>query len=817
MSKKVQLAHVILPVPIDKPLYYTIPDNWLSMLKIGHSVIVPLGKKIYVGIVYSIGHISQNRFKIKPILGVFSSFPLMNTLQLVFLKWVAQYYMTPLGEVVKAAFPIHIKSCTDFYVKKNPAYQKVLPEEKPLIDILDKCEAMPYQEWMQNMAMHNSTILEFSMFIQQKIRITHSLQKYFFPSTCKVVYLAESYTKDDKKLQETYAQLEKYPKQLDVLLQYIQIVSLEFICDTKKNAVEKKVLVEKGVSKGSLQTLIKKKIFVEKEILADIPSTTFHLPKAMVLTPPQQKAYIEISKQYNTEKKNIVLLHGITGSGKTAIYIQLIYDTLKKKKQVLYLLPEIALTTQLVERLQKYFGPMLGVYHSRHTDKEKIQTWQGLHKGRYNVIVGVRSAIFLPFNKLGLVIVDEEHETSYKQQQKSPRYHARDSSTMLAKYHKAKVLLGSATPSIESFYYSQNKKYGYVALKKRYGNASLPHIYLQNIHVYKNHIQNFILSPELNVAIEKTLAAKQQVIIFQNRRGYAPYYHCAVCSWTAKCIQCAVYLTYHQQKSMLCCHYCGYQIHPMHKCTACNATTLYFNHFGTEKIESLLKEKWPKAHIARMDLDTTRKKKMFENIIKTFSRKDTDILVGTQMVTKGFDFSHVALVGVLDIDRFLHFPDFRAYEHCFQRIVQVSGRAGRAGHSGKVIIQTVNPQHDVLQYIKHHNYIGLYKKEIIARQKYIYPPFVRLIKISIQHIQQSIAQIEAEKLYTILAQQWGKMVLGPQKSVIAKLKNNYSMEITIKYKKSKGNNNTKIKIQQILQQRSIMNKQIKFIVDVDPV
>ncbi len=822
-TETIAVAHVVLPLPIHRTLVYTIPPN--IQPKIGHLVAVPLGNHLSLGVVVAFFTMQRtsSTLALKPLLAIMLSTPLVSAIQLSFIKWIAQYYMAPVGEVLQTALPFALKDKTKFFIQTKEKISEILKEkltegQKKWLSIMYDIGSIKNVSFLLKENKKSLVLSDiYSWIIRGQWILTHDVQKQWAWPTVNVVHLHAQY-QTEKSLKGLCQALEKYPKQLAVLLQYFQHTATKTTDYTpeKYPFLDKKYLLKTGISPASLQTLIQKNVLVQKVVKPPPPKMPTKAPE-IHLTPIQAKALESLERQYE-QKKKIVLLHGITGSGKTEIYITLIQKVLKKNQQVLYLVPEIALTTQLVMRLRKYFGDQLGVYHSRATAKERAIVWQGLQKKYYPVIIGVRSSIFLPFQNLGLIIVDEEHEPSYKQQHGGVRYHARDSGTVLAQKHQSLVVLGSATPAIETFHAAQKQKYGYVALQSRYGNVKLPSIFLKNVQMYHQHVPHFIFAPDTLQVLAETLSKQRQSIVFQNRRGYAPYYQCRGCGWVAHCIQCDVSLTYHHHNQTLCCHYCGFQKYVIKKCMSCGENHWLLNHFGTEKIAIELQEKFPHARIARMDLDTTRKKNAYENIVQNFSEQKIDILVGTQMVTKGFDFSHVSLVCVLDIDRVLHWPDFRAHEQCFQRIVQVSGRAGRSKEGGKVLIQTLQPQHQVLQYVLQNDYWALYRQEIVERTRYLYPPLVRLVKIITKHPQKPQALQASKDLYHVLYMQWGDAVLYPQVAVVSKLKNHYCMDIWIKWDKKSQHTTDKLILRKIIQKvQGKQSPQVVYIVDVDPV
>ncbi|HEY3429427.1 MAG TPA: primosomal protein N', partial [Cyclobacteriaceae bacterium] len=603
------------------------------------------------------------------------------------------------------------------------------------------------------------------------------VKEKFKPKTEKRIRLSKSFT-THKSLEKIFETLAAKPKQEAVLLKYLQLVPVLQDVQTNTHGVSKKNLLEGDVSESSLTTLVKNSVFEEFEIVVSRFETeeTLQLPD-VTLSETQHKTQSEILTSF--EKNAVTLLHGITGSGKTEVYINLIKKALQGGTQVLYLLPEIALTTQIVQRLKKVFGSTMGVYHSKFSDNERVEVWNGILTGRFRFVVGVRSSIFLPFDNLGLIIVDEEHDTSYKQQEPAPRYQARDVAIMMGHMHHAKVLLGSATPSVESYYQATQGKYGFVQLQSRYGDAKLPEIILADMSSERrNKTAKGDFSRTLLKSIGEALTQKEQVIIFQNRRGYSPMVHCEDCSWVPKCINCSVSLTYHQYRQALICHYCGYKEPLPSQCPTCSSKRLITVGYGTEKLEEELKIQFQDATVQRMDFDTTRVKSGYENIIDQFESGATDILVGTQMVTKGLDFDHVSLVGVFNADRMMHFPDFRSYERAFQLITQVSGRAGRRDKPGKVIIQTSHTDHPILNFILNHTQEEFYQTEIADRKQHAYPPFARLIEITVKHTDKKTSQGASQKLADLFRSSLTDCkILGPGEPIVAKIRNQYLMTL----------------------------------------
>ncbi|OJW72256.1 MAG: primosomal protein N' [Candidatus Amoebophilus sp. 36-38] len=818
-------AEIILPLPIAKLLTYGIPPHLLNSIREGSRVIVSLGnKKLLTGIVNRL-HQTAPPYATKNIMDVLDESPILNKQQLAFFQWMAQYYMCTIGDVLKAALPAGFKLSSQSKICLHPnfdeAHATFSEQETRLIEALKNGKTLSYQQVERLAGQKEAYKLLKNLMQQQAIMFLEEIQEKYFPKKAKQVSLNKSYVEDSNELELLFQQLEKKPKQLDVLLQYMSFVTE--ISEPKGNYfISKKKLLQQGISSSSLQNLIQHGIFVEKEITVSRIEQIKSLETSnTILSPAQTQALLEIKE--NFKNKNNVLLHGITGSGKTEIYTELIQEVIERQGQVLYLLPEIGLATQIVQRLQKKFGDKMGVYHSKYASNERVEIWNDVLSGKLRLVVGVRSALFLPFDQLQLIIVDEEHETAYKQFDGTPRYHARDAAVMLATYHQSKVLLGSATPAMETYYNVQRKKYGLVKLTERFSQTSLPKITLVNLRTEQRHKKlQGEFSRILIQALEEVFQHQEQAIIFQNRRGYASYILCQTCAWVPTCQQCSVSLTYHQFKDYLVCHYCGYHFKLPPVCQECGAHTLKNMGFGTEKIEETLQQFFPDKHIQRMDLDTTRRKHSYEKIIANLEKGYTDVLVGTQMITKGLDFGQVSLVGVLDLDRSLYFPDFRSNERCFQLITQVSGRAGRRDKQGQVIIQTANPTHPILQDIVAYDYEQMYEKELLERQKFRYPPYVRLIKITCQHPSESLVK-ESGRYLTQQLHQFLDVdsILGPQAPLIAKLKNQFRMDIWIKLAKSTDQLLLAIKEQiQEATKRLLTQKpyrQVRVIFDVDPI
>lgn len=695
------------------------------------------------------------------------------------------------------------------------------PQEQLLVNALKHRTDLNYTEAAKVVAQQNSYYIIKSLLHKQAILLFEEVKEKYAPKKVKKVRLSEAHTQSQAALQDLFTALERNSKQLDVLLKYVALVPVHQSGPPEDHAIEKKRLTQEGISPSSLQTLIQKNIFVEEEVVvsrfAQIKSADQDLP---TLSQAQSTALATIHHQF--QEKDTVLLHGVTASGKTAVYMQLIQEVLQSGGQILYLLPEIVLTTQMVRRMKRIFGSQVSVYHSKYSDNERVEVWNSVLQGTCSFVLGTRSAIFLPFSHLSLIIVDEEHESSYKQFDAMPRYHARDTALILAQYHHAKVLLGSATPSIESYYHAKAGKYGFVAIQERFGQVALPEIVLTNMRIArqsKTLREDF--TKELLTALTQTLNRGEQAIIFQNRRGYAPYIVCEACAWVPMCTQCAVSLTYHQFKNYLQCHYCGYYTKMPSTCDVCDSPQLKNVGFGTEKLEETLQAFFPDKRVQRMDLDTTRGKYSYDKLIDSLEKSSIDLLVGTQMLAKGLDFDQVSLVGVLDVDRLLYFPDFRANERCFQLLTQVSGRAGRRAKQGKVIIQTNNPHHPILQDIVKHDYESMFHRELEERKRFLYPPYVRLVKITLKHKDQNVVTAAGNILARSLRRQLANDVLGPQAPLVARVKNRYLIDICVKIKKN--TEASLLSTKQVITQerrRVLLDKgfkQVRILFDVDPI
>jgi primosomal protein N' (replication factor Y) len=816
-------ADIILPVPAEGTFTYRIPENLVDKIIPGIRVIVPFGsRKFYTGIVQKLHNSPPEGFRIRDIDSVHDNIPLVNQYQMEFWEWISDYYLCTEGEVMKAALPSGLKpeSITELFLVRAPDENISLSaEEDRILSLLSEGKGKLMSD-LRNETKIKHTEKWVNLLIQKGLVSSGEIiiEKYR-PRTEIFISLNPEF-RDAEKLNELLESLKRTPKQID-LLRYFMNES-EQVSDNSKGIRKKELKMLPGYSESTIRTLINKKILVSniEEIsrLAAVGSGSY---EPRILTPVQQKALDSIKNAFSNNK--VVLLNGVTSSGKTEIYFHLISDQLKQGRQVLYLLPEIVLTAQIVKRLRAVFGGKAGIYHSRYSDQERVETWYNLvmkpEGHSISIILGARSAIFLPFTDLGLVIIDEEHEHSYKQAEPAPRYHARDAAIVLASIHNAKVILGTATPSFESYYNALSGKYELVELNERYGRIELPEISIVNLReqyrkkLMKSHFSEVLLE-ELNTTLEK----KQQAILFQNRRGFSPFLECQSCGWVPRCKRCDVSLVYHKQRNQLVCHYCGYSLKIPDTCQQCHEPDLRTRGFGTEKIVEELGLFFPDAIVVRFDLDTAHLKSQYEKIILDFEEKKTDILVGTQIITKGLDFDNVGLVGILNADNLLNYPDFRAYEHSYQLLSQVAGRAGRKYKRGTVIIQTSDPENVVITNVIKQDFRTFYESQIEERQIFNYPPFHRLITVSLKHrdfnVVSNIAGIIAKELASIP----GMYILGPQPPPISRIKNWHLQKILIKIPRTGRLNTWKQRIRIILNHYILQNKfkGVQYFLDVDP-
>ena len=806
---------VILPIPIQKTFTYSVSKTEYEFLKKGMRVAVSFGKtKMYTGLVFKLHQIAPETYDAKDILQILDDKPLVTEHQLKHWEWISTYYMCGLGDVYRAALPSAFLLESETVIFKNETFDNndILNDEEFLIyealqhqsqltihqvvDILGKKKVLP---------IINELIQKSAVYIREEI------YEQYKPKLIKYVRLHANYSSENS-LESLLTELSRAKKQRDVVLTYFQL-------ETSKKPIKVKELeTVSGASSATIKALVDKDILEYYLIQTDRISYHGDTNDLQELNEFQEQALQEIKTSFKT--KEVTLLHGITSSGKTEVYTKLIQETLDSGKQALFLLPEIALTTQIIVRLQHYFGNQISVFHSKYSMNERVEVWNNVleNKSKAQIILGARSSIFLPFKDLGLIVVDEEHETSYKQFEPSPRYNARDAAIVLSHIHQGKIVLGSATPSLETYFNASENKYGFVTLNRRFGNVQLPQIHLVDMkEKQRKREMTGHFSDTLLKHIQEALDLKEQVILFQNRRGFSPIVECKTCGVSPQCPNCDVSLTFHKYKQELKCHYCNYQRAMPNSCGACGSNTLSTKGFGTEQIELELKELFPNHIIGRMDLDTTRGKYGYQKIIGAFEAREIDILVGTQMLSKGLDFDNVSLVGILNADMMLNFPDFRAHERAFQLMVQVSGRSGRSKKQGKVSIQTYNPYHQILQQVSSTDYAAMYKEQLEDRWQYHYPPYYRLVKITLKH--KDYQKVDAGIIWLSKALQnvFREHVLGPSEPAVSRIRNQYIKNVMIKIPPKQSLGKTKQEIDKIKNtfQAIADFRPIRFIIDVD--
>ena len=813
---------VILPLPLANTFTYSVPDEWADMVRIGMRVVVPFGKKkMYTAVIYVIHSVTPTIYEAKDILCLLDNEPILRHPQLKFWDWVSSYYQAFLGDVYQAAVPAGLKLESETQVRINPDYEAetlLSEKEQKLLDALSDGKTTTVTELNKITEMRDTLPTLKQLLEKGAVEISEELTEKFRAKTDTFVRLTEEAIQEEN-LRKLFEDLSRAKKQLDMLMMYIDLSKC--LIPLKKREVSRKELLERsGASPAVLNGLVERGAMetYSKEI-GRLAVSEIQTSEQYPLNEFQQKAYAEIEKQFI--EKQVVLLHGVTSSGKTELYIQLINKVLAEGKQVLYLVPEIALTTQLTTRLKRVFGRKLGVYHSKFSDAERVEIWNNvLNDKTYDVIIGVRSSIFLPFRQLGLVIVDEEHESSYKQYDPAPRYHARNAAIVLASMHGAKTLLGTATPAVETYHNALTGKFGLVELNERHQEMAMPEILVvDSKEAYRKKQMESHFTPLLLEKIAKALQNKEQVILFQNRRGYAPYIECKVCAYVPHCKNCDVSLTVHKVFNTLTCHYCGYTEPIPNICPACGTPgTLATKGFGTEKIEDEIKLIFPEARVSRMDLDTTRSKKSYEKIITDFEQQKVDILIGTQMVSKGLDFERVSLVGILNADNMLNFPDFRAHERAYQLMAQVSGRAGRKNKRGTVVLQTSSPEHAVIGQVIRNDYKAMFTTQCEERKLFKYPPYFRMIQIVLRHRDPKVLNQAANKMATDLRAVFGARILGPNVPSVSRIQNMYIKHILLKFEVEASADRAKELLRQIADQ-VIAQPQFKALwvnLDVDP-
>lgn len=805
-------AEVILPLALPNVYTYEIPKHLVAQSQIGCRVEVVFGKnKKYSGIIKSV-HNQKPPYATKPILNVLDDQPIIYAQQLKLWNWISEYYMSTEGEVMAAALPANFKLNSEAILVFNEDFGEdfsSLNDEEFIV-----AEALLIKKQLQLLevqllldASHVYPIIKKLIekevcFIWEKLNEKYKTKKETF------IILHPQFN-DEEKLSQLLNDWKGAPKQMELVLAFLHLKK------TEGNVSKTALLKKANASSAQLNALCEKNILVaEKRNVDRIKLIPKNLSLDFELSEKQKQCFFELKSTFI--EKNVTLLHGVTGSGKTLLYIKLIEEYILKGKQVLYLLPEIALTTQIIRRLQKHFGGHIAIYHSKFNDQERVELWNKVKNQEVSVVLGARSSLFLPFNNLGFVIVDEEHDASYKQQDPAPRYNARDAAIYYASLFEAKVLLGSGTPSLESYYNALQQKYGLVNLHERYGGIQLPSIEIVNTRqvVQKGKV---MISPQLKEAIQTAMDEKKQVILFQNRRGYNPYLICGSCGFIPQCDHCDVSLTLHKYSNKLHCHYCGSTYPKLITCTACGSNNWVEKNFGTEKIEEQLEEDFANYNIARMDVDSVRGKTAHDTLIQMFEQHRFDMLVGTQMVVKGLDFDKVSLVGILDADGLLSFADFRVNERAFQLMEQVSGRAGRKGAQGKVLIQTMNVKHPVIQFVQQHDFSAFFQFEIQSRKEFLYPPFSRLVNLTLKHKDNDTVKEASNKLAESLRTDFKNHVVGPAAPIIGRMRNQYLMEIMIKLPKDGAVKYKKViqhHINLLLVEKKF--KSITIIADVDP-
>lgn len=812
-------ADLILPLPLDNRFTYSLTDAEAEFIQSGMRIAVQFGKnRIYTGIVAEIHQNPPEVYEAKPIHQILDESPLLSRQQLKFWNWLASYYLCTEGEVMRAALPgaflLESESIVKLAGEVNLQSEALNDDEYLVIEALQKQSSMKIQEIEQLLDRNKVLPIINNLVSRNLLELNQEIYEQYKPKEVRYVRLNPAY-EAESEMHALLDDLSRAPKQREIVLSYFSITAR-----SEKSIKVKKLLEESGASASILKSLIDKNIFEEFFQETDRVKYTGETNSHEInFNKVQQQAFTEITEHFREGR--VCLLHGVTSSGKTEIYIKLIEEAINQGRQALYLLPEIALTTQLIKRLQNYFGDKVLVYHSKYSLNERVEIYRKVseNSSKGKIIIGARSCVFLPFQDLGLIVVDEEHESTFKQFDPAPRYHARDVAVVLANMFNANILLGSATPSIESFFNAEHNKYALVELNRRYGDVLMPEVEIVDIktaHRKKKMTGHF--SERLVEEIRESLKEKEQVILFQNRRGYSPIMECNTCGHSPQCPNCDVSLTYHSHNNQLRCHYCGYHIAMQHQCMACGSNEVSTKGFGTEQVETELKALFPEHNIGRMDQDTTRGKYAYEKIIEAFENEETDILIGTQMLTKGLDFRKVSLVGIMNADNLLNFPDFRAHERSFQLMLQVAGRSGRTQKRGKVLIQTYNPHHQIIQQVSTGDYRAMYNEQLEDRYQYQYPPYFRLIRLTLKCRDYSKTNEAAEWLARALENVFDRYVLGPEFPPVARIRNEYYKNILIKIPKKQSLGKTKNMVHRILTTFRAISayRSVRVVVNVDP-
>ena len=822
---------VILPLPVEARFTYRVPQALNGQIAFGMRVIVPFGNnKLYAAVVERVHEEAPKQFSTKYVLDVIDERPVVSEAQYRLWQWISAYYMCTVGEVMAAALPSALRLASETKVKIHPEFDGdvtvLTPYEMNVMELLLHRETMTVAEVGKSLQVAKVMPIIKSLVDKHAVITDEEIRNPYKPKKEMVVRLASPYDQEPAfmELLDRLNAKSSTATQADTLLAFMMLTreGNRYHFDA---AIPKSTLVHsEKINPSSLQTLLKKGILKSEEhVISRLVDISAENAAEVQLSVPQDNAYQQIKHSFG--QFSVTLLHGVTGSGKTEIYIKLIDEVLKQGKQVLYLLPEIALTSQIVNRLRKYFGEKVGVYHSRFNEYERVEIWDRVLNGgeqddsaKYQLILGARSALLLPYKNLGLIIVDEEHDSSYKQVDPAPRYHARDAAVMLGQIHGAKVLLGTATPSVETYFNVQLHKFGLVELMQRYADSHLPDIYTVNMNLAtKRHEVQGLFSHFLIEQMAMALERKEQIILFQNRRGYAVRMICHTCESMPKCQYCDVTLTYHKKTNLLKCHYCGYAIEVPRECPTCHSTDIEMKGFGTEQVEDTLADIFPEARIARMDMDTTRSKNAYQQIITDFEQHKTDILVGTQMVTKGLDFDRVSVVGILNADALISFPDFRAFERAFQLLSQVSGRAGRKEVPGKVVIQTYQPNHPALKYVETNDFAAMYHSQIEERLRFHLPPATRMVKITLKHPEEQTVLAAAMQLQGLLRGAFAGSVMGPAAPLVARIQNYFLQDFWLKLPRDHSLSSKKQLLAEILRQFKQLPdfKKVRCVINVD--
>jgi len=819
-------ADLVLPLALQKLYTYRIPQEMQGAIGAGQRVVVPFGKsKMYTALVYSVHERKPEQYEAREILELLDDMPIVNENQLKLWEWISEYYLCTLGEIMIAALPSELKLQSETAITVNPDFlaenELLTPEEELVLDTLHEKKSLTVLDAAKITGSKNGIRLVRKMIERGMVLVHEELKESFKPRQLSYVRLTPK-ANDEHFMEEFFTALEKKaPKQLDLLMGFMKLK----IDKGRDFFVRSALLKLTGSGPSALQQLVSKgvmEVFEGDESLAFIPPG--NPDKQVALSETQQLAYEQIQQHFSEGK--VTLLHGVTSSGKTEVYIRLISDIISTGKQVLYLLPEIALTTQIITRLKHHFGERLLVFHSKFSSRERAEVYMKLVNDgrdgeyRYPIIIGARSSVFLPFSNPGLIIVDEEHDGSYKQHDPGPRYHARDTAVVSGHIFNCRVLLGSATPCLESYHNAETGKYALVGIGERYGGVRMPEVKIIDLkEAYRKRTVKSHFTQELLDAIQHSLSEGEQVIIFQNRRGFAPVIECRKCAWIPHCVNCDVTLTFHKRSNHLRCHYCGYTTLPPAKCNACGDPDIRMKGVGTERIEDEISIFFPNHQVLRLDMDTGSSRSAYQRIISGFENGEIDILVGTQMVTKGLHFDNVGLVAVLNADSLINFPDFRSVERSYQLLAQVAGRAGRKFKRGKVFIQTYHTAHPVLHYMMNNDYTGFYRYELAERQRFVYPPFCRLIQLRLKHKDDKLLEELTKDFTRELKSAFGKRVLGPVSPPVARIRNYYIRHILLKIEKSLSDQKIKQMLTHVTDRflSHPENRSLFIQVDVDPV